>query len=108
MTEDEHEGQTVSRVIMARALIDFFVVRVRTREAWADIKELREFEIDHFSEQGWHDMVGMSEDNLQRIPFRERQWAKALKEWRVLCENALSDEALICWYRGSTNCSDPS
>lgn len=86
-----------TRVLIARTLIEFFVIRKRTREQWEKIVEMHQESIKEFTEEGRLDLVAPLQRIIESAPYRQQQWQMVIEDWRELCKSKLSDEAIDEW-----------
>ena len=89
--------QRATRVLIARTLIEFFVVRKRTPEQWESMVEMHQRSLEKFSEEGRPDLVEPLRRILERAPSRQRQWEMVIEDWDELCDSKLSDDAIDEW-----------
>lgn len=87
----------VTKVLIARTLIDFFVIRKRTREYMGSSVEGHKESVDEFAKEGRPDLVGPLKKIIERAPFTHRQWDKARESWLTLRGSTLSDDTVELW-----------
>ena len=99
---ESHAGDTnqnVSFVLAFRALIDFHIIRRRgTKEAWTKTRENIE-SMRTLAEEGKGDkrIISVSEDMLNKLPQREKDWLEICGRWNTLRAQELSDDAIEKW-----------
>jgi hypothetical protein len=90
-------NQRATRVLIARTLIEFFVIRNRTPQQWERIVEMHRDSIERFTEEGQNDLVEPLRRIVERAPNQRRQWEMVIEDWEELCRTKLSDDAIEEW-----------
>jgi len=93
--------QDLGRVVTAKALISFVLVREAEQESyWRELREGQEVILRHLEETGNEPMAQKMRDRLLDLPRLEASWREAASQWRKLNDEQLSDSALAEWCRG--------
>jgi hypothetical protein len=95
--EDGKLRARLTKVLIARTLIDFFVIRKRTRQYMASSVEGHEESVEEFAQEGQTNLVEPLQKIIDRAPFTYRQWDRAREAWLALRDAALSDDSLDRW-----------
>jgi hypothetical protein len=86
-------SREVSKLLILRRLIDFFVVRrMRDKDQWEKDKCFWEYIVSEYPEH-----ANEAESFLQQIPFQSAMWRKTCESWDEFCAKGLSDAALRRW-----------
>jgi hypothetical protein len=87
----------VTKVLIARTLIDFFVIRKRTREYMESTVEGHKKSIEKFAAEGRADLVEPLQKIIDRAPVTQQEWGTARESWLALRDSDLSDDAIELW-----------
>ena len=95
---NDYDLAMASRVLIARTLIDFCAFRgKKTSRDFEDDVEVHENIIETARQEGDLDLVKAVEQMRDKLTATEITWLMTYQNWRSLCENELSDEAIDQW-----------
>lgn len=97
VVDEKNTFKVAGTALTFRGLIAFACKTHFNEPYWEEVSRYNLRMGQHFREEGHGELAAHIEKGVEEMPLRGARWLKAGETWKTLCENELSDAALVLY-----------